>query len=73
MEEEEDDMDFVVEELADTDEEDDDEPSEEASDSGSDLAYEPESKSARSEALRRSPHSGALRLEPMRHRERRLL
>lgn len=37
-----DDMDFVVEELADTDEEED-ELSDEGTDSGSDLAYEPES------------------------------
>jgi len=41
--EDEDDLDFVVEELADTDEEDEDEGSEEGSDSGSDLGYEPES------------------------------
>ena len=36
-------MDFVVEELADTDEDDEDEASEDASDSGSGLDYEPES------------------------------
>lgn len=44
---EEDDEDFVVEELADTDEDDDDEASEEGSDSGSGVDYEPESERRR--------------------------